>query len=83
MYDDALPLFAKRTSSKIKNSASGPNERGVRDTGRFEISLRFFGNTAWVAIVRLASDRIDDGANQAQRRFGVENIDPRGRRDPE
>jgi len=41
------------------------NECGVRDTGRFEISLRFFGNTAWVAIVRLASDRIDDGANQA------------------
>src|SRR5947207_3022492 len=24
MYDDAFPLFANRTSSKIKNSASGP-----------------------------------------------------------
>src|SRR4029077_1842192 len=53
------------------------DKRGVRDTGRFEISLRFFGNAPRVAIVRLASDWIDDRANKTQRWFSIENIYPR------
>ena len=57
-----------------------PEKGSVRDAGRFEISLRFFGNPARVAIVRLASDRIDDCANETQRRFCVENVDPCGSR---
>ena len=59
-----FPGNEKRTSSKMKNSASGPKNRGVGDASAFQISLRFFGDTARVAIVRLARDRIDDGADQ-------------------
>ncbi len=52
-------------------------ERGVGDAGALQIRFRFFGDAARVAIVRFARDRIDDGADQTQRRLGVENIDPR------
>lgn len=69
--------IARRRNKKFR---FGSEERSVGDAGRFEISLRFLRNTARVAIVRLASDRIDDSANQTQCRFGVENIDPRSGR---
>src|ERR1051326_2303461 len=49
----------------------------VSDAGALEVSFGFFGDAARVAIVRLARDRIDDGANQTQRRFSVEDVDPR------
>ncbi len=52
-------------------------EGGVGDAGALEIRFRFFGDAARVAIVRLARDRIDDGANEAERRLGVEDVDPR------
>ena len=52
-------------------------ERGVGDAGALQIGFRFFGDAARVAIVRLARDRIDDRADEAQRRLGVEDVDPR------
>ncbi len=57
-----------------------PEERGVGDAGALQICFGFFGNPARVAIVRLARDRIDDRADQDERRFGVEDIDPSRRR---
>ena len=57
-----------------------PEECGVGNAGAFQVSLCFFGDAARVAIVRFARDRIDDRANQTQRRFGVEDVDPRRRR---
>ena len=55
-------------------------ERGIGDAGRFQICFGFFGDAARVAIVRLARDRIDNRADQRQRRFGVEDVDPGRRR---
>jgi hypothetical protein len=52
-------------------------EGGVSDSGALEIRFRFFGDAARVAIVGLARDRIHDGADQAEGRFGVKDIDPR------
>ena len=45
-----------------------------------QISLGFFGNSARVAIVGLARDWIDNGANEAERWLSVEDIDPSRRR---
>ena len=58
----------------------GPEERGVGDSRALQISFGFLRDAARVAIVRLARDRIDNGANKTQRRFRVENVDPRARR---
>src|SRR5207248_3217155 len=44
--------------------------------GAFQISFCFFGEAARIAIVGFARNRIDDGANQRERWFGVKNIDP-------
>ena len=55
-------------------------ERGVGNPGALQVCFRFFGDAARIAIVRLARDRIDNRANETQRRFGVEDVDPgRGR----
>ena len=43
-----------------------PEECRVGDAGALQISFCFFGDTARVAIVRFARDRIDNGANQTQ-----------------
>ncbi len=51
-------------------------EGGVGDAGALEIRFGFFGDAARVAIVRFARDRIDDGANEAEGRLGVKDIDP-------
>src|SRR5204863_9676559 len=53
-----------------------PEERGVRDAGALQIRFRFLSDTARVAVVGLARDRINDRANQAQRRLRVEDVDP-------
>ena len=55
-------------------------ERGVGDARALQISFRFFRHAARIAIVRLARDRLDDRADETERRLGVENVDPRGRR---
>ena len=58
-------------------------ERGVGDPGALQVRLGFFGDAARVAIVRLARDRLDDRADEAERRLGVEDIDPGASPDPE
>ena len=45
-----------------------------------QIRFRFFCDAARVPIVRLARDRIDDGANETERRLRIEDIDPCRRR---
>ena len=57
-----------------------PEERGVGNAGALQIRLRFFRDPARIAVVRLARDRLDDCADEAERRLGVENIDPGRRR---
>ena len=55
-------------------------ERRVGDAGALQIGFRFFGDAARIAIVRLARDRIDDRADETERRLGVEDVDPGRRR---
>ena len=46
----------------------------------FEISFGLFGDPAWIAIIRFTGNRVLDGADKAERRFGVEHVNPgRGR----
>src|SRR5439155_23665196 len=55
-------------------------KRGVGNASAFQIVLRFFGEAARVAVVWFARNRVDDSADQCERRFGIKNIDPgRGR----
>ncbi len=54
-------------------------KRRVGHAGALQICFRFFRHAARIAIVGLARNRIDDGADQTQRRLGVVDIDPGGR----
>src|SRR5205085_12029028 len=60
----------------VENEKLGfrPKEGRVGNTGALEICFRFFGDTARIAIVRLACDRIDDRADEAEGRLGVNYI---------
>ncbi len=53
---------------------------GVGDPGALEVGLGFFGDAAGITVVRLARDRVDDGADERERFLGVKDVDPgRGR----
>ncbi len=66
----------------VENEELGFRSEGSRvgDAGALQIRFRFFRDAARIAIVRLARDRIDDRADEAEGRLGVEEIDPGGRR---
>jgi len=53
-----------------------PEESGVGYASALQISLLFFCDATRVPVVRLARNRFDDRADEAQGRLGVENIDP-------
>src|SRR5260370_805483 len=66
----------------VKNKKLGfrPEERRISDSGALQVRFRFFGHAAWIAIIRLTCDWIDNRANETERRFRIKDVDPSGRR---
>src|SRR6266404_7516484 len=64
---------------KDKKLGFRPEERRVADPSALQVGFRFFGHATGIAIVRLTRNWIDDRANEAKRRFGIEDVDPGGR----
>src|SRR5262245_24296488 len=63
-----------------KELGLGSEECRVCNPGAMQVSLGFFGNPTRIAIVRLSGDWIDNGADQAEGRLRVKDIDPSGGR---
>ena len=62
------------TSSKTKNSASGPTIDGVADAGGLQVGLGLLGDAARVAVVGFAGDRIENVAEDDHGRLGEERV---------
>src|SRR5438045_4218756 len=71
MADVAVPDPVENKELPLRSE-----EGRVRNTGALQMRFGFFGDAARVAVIRLTRDRVDDGANQAERWFGVKNINP-------
>ncbi len=75
-----VPAICKSHIVENKKFGFRSKECGVCNAGTHQISFCFFGDSARVAIVRFACNGIDDGADQTESRFSVEDINPRRRR---
>ncbi len=74
------PFVSKRTSSRMKNSASGPKYAVSAMPVPLEVLLRLLGDVARVAAVGLAGDRVLHEAVDVHRRVLAERVHDRGRR---
>ena len=71
----AVPHIAEDEELRL-----GPHKGRVADAGLLEVGLGAGGDEAWVARVRLARDRVEDVADDDQRRDLEDRVDERGGR---